>query len=290
MSHTLHIRHASFFGLVAALCYAINNTLGKYVIEELSPYYLIFFRFFLGFLLLIPFFRKSDHLLEMKKPHLMIARGCLSFLVFSLVLFSLKSIPIANALTLSLVYPLFLPLIVRYFFKRKIPHTIYFGIGLGFIGIFILLDPSLEGFILFPSLLAFLAGLLIAVIFILIRKIGKTQSSTKIMFDFYLIGILLSVIPMAMNWTMPSLRAWMIILGMAISGNIYQVSLNYALKKASSVVVAPMMFSSVVLGMLSDFVLWSHAPSIQMIIGTTLIFVGVVVTSIINFRHAEHLT
>ncbi len=290
MSHKLHIRYALIFGSLASFCYAITNILGKYATEEASPFFLLFFRFFLGLLFLTPFLRKENGLFKIPHPWLMLGRGFLSVLVFALILISLKYIPVANVVTLTLVYPLVLPLIARYYFHRAIPHSIYLGITLGFIGIIVLLHPSIDSFKLIPSLLSSCAGILIAFIFIFIRRMGRSASNLKILFDLYLIAIIFSLVPMILTWNVPTWKCWLALIGMAISGNFYQISLNYALKKASSVVVAPMMFSSVIMSILADFIIWNHRPSSQMLAGTSLIFLGVVITSIINYRHAEHLT
>jgi drug/metabolite transporter (DMT)-like permease len=290
MQEKHHIRYALLFGLIASVCYALNSTLGKVATLDASPFYLLFFRFFMGLVLVLPFIRKSDKVFSIPSPGSMICFAFLSIISFTFVLLALRQIPVANVVTLTLIYPLILPLIVRGYFKTLVPHTIYIGIVIGFIGILVLMDPSAKDFKLVPSLFALGSGLSIALIFIFVRRMGKSISSNKIMFDLYLLSIAVTFIPMLLTWKIPSTHCILAIFGMAITGNLYQISVNLALKKASSVVVAPMMFFSVVVGMLADYFIWGTHPSLMMLLGSLLIFIGVVITCIINYRHAHHLS
>lgn len=290
MQEKHHIRYALLFGLIASIFYGLNSTLGKIAIDGAAPFYILFFRFLMGLLLLLPFIRKKDQVFSIPRPGLMICRGFISITSFGLILLALRQIPVANVITLTLIYPLILPLIVRSYFKTLVPHTIYIGIGIGFIGVLVLMDPSAKDFKLIPSLYALAAGLSIALVFLFIRRMGRSISSTKIMFDLYLIAIGVTLIPMLLTWKIPSTSCTLAILGMALTGNLYQISVNHALKKASSVVVAPMMFFSVIVGMLADYFIWGTHPSFMMILGSLLIFIGVVITCIINYRHAHHLS
>jgi len=57
---------------------------------------------------------------------------------------ALATISLSEALLLSNTAPLFIPFIVLIWHKTKIPHRLWIGLVIGFIGVFIVLQPGFE--------------------------------------------------------------------------------------------------------------------------------------------------
>lgn len=289
MKEKKHIYLAVGYAFISAIMYALISAFGKYAMESTSASVVLFFRFFIGFLLIIPFLKGEPQLFTMVKPWQMLLRGCLSLSIFSCVLYALQHIPIANVIVLSISYPLFLPIISRYVFKRHISIYTMIGIGVGFAGIIFALNPTFHGFIHLPALAALLAGILTSISFILIRQLNKKASNAKMLFDFYVIAVVISFVFALIFWETPSLKGVLAMIGMGCAGNFYQSALNSALKQASTVVVAPVMFFSILMGIFIDWLVWHEKPQDSILIGSVLILLSFLITLYMNHKHAHHL-
>ncbi|MBI5274092.1 MAG: DMT family transporter [Chlamydiales bacterium] len=289
MEDKKHIYIAVGYGFIAAIMYAIIGALGKYAMEGTSASVVLFFRFFVGFILILPFLKGEPDLFKIVRPWLMILRGFISFSIFGCILYALQHIPIANVIILSTSYPLFLPIISKYIFKRHISVYMMIGIGIGFVGLIFSLNPSVYGFAHLPALFALLGGILTSISFILVRQLNKTATSAKIIFDFYVIAVILSTILAIIYWKTPPLKTFVALIAMGFVGNFYQSAFNYALKQASTVVVAPVMFISILFGIMLDWMIWHEKPQQSLLIGSLFILASLLLTLYMSHKHAQHL-
>lgn len=288
MRENKDIKIACFYSLLAAMSYATMNAFAKYAKAEVGYGFIIFFRFFIGMIFLLPLIRSKKQL-KISKPYLLLLRCFMAISIMFCLLYALSKIPVANVVVLSITYPLFLPIIAKFVFKRRISPWLYFSICIGFIGIIFVINPSYEHFIHSGSLLALFAGILMAISFIAIRFLVKGMDKTAIIFYYYLFGLVAGAIAMPFGKVGGNIYIWLTIFFMGLTGTLFQYALNAALQKAHSVIVSPIMFSSIFFGMLIDWLIWNQLPSWQMAIGSFLILIGIVATIIINSKNIKHL-
>jgi drug/metabolite transporter (DMT)-like permease len=245
---------------------------------------LIFFRFSISFVLLLPWIIKNPNFtFKVHKPVRYIIRILAALLALFFVFYAIKFIPLVDALLLNNTSPLFVPLIAWLLTGAKTPAKALFGIVLGFIGIAIILHPGLK--IISPaSLIALASGLLAALAVVQMRLISKTSQTVQMLFYYFLISTIISGIIAAFQWKLPiSFEAWILLSGIGIFGTLYQVFATMAYVTAPVRLVSPLVFLTVIFGGLFDWLIWGNAPSLLTYVGTLLVIIGAIVT--IYFGH-----
>lgn len=237
-----------------------------------------FFRFFSALAMLIPiYFISGKPSIKTKAPYLHLIRGTFGFLMFTLYTISLQYIPVENALALNSTYPLFIPLILFFVFKESISFKTVIGIIVGFIGVYIIINPSAKDYMSWAAILALVSALCSAASNVTIRTLRRTESSFSIVFYFFLIATVVSFFYMLLTDTQINIEAIWLLLGIAATSLGSQQLLSYVLKFLHPNLVSSLMYSSIVFGFLFSWMFWGKAPTFLEILGTLIIICGTII-------------
>lgn len=264
------------YSLLAAFSYAFLAFLIQTAEKFLPNPVLIFFRQFFGLLILLPIIPlKLGGFRELKTKvfplHMLRAFASLSSM-FCLY-FALRYLPLTDAVLLTYTRPLFIPLVVYFWFQKKWTRNTWSGLVVGFLGVILILRPDEKLFDI-ASLVGLAAGLLGAIAFTTIRRLTKSEPAERITFFYMALSIPLASIPLATSWQTPTLYGWgflIVIGGVAI---IYQLFLARAYRHAKAVKVGSLLYSSVAFAYLFDFFLGRQEIPLTAIIGMILIIFG----------------
>ena len=143
---------------------AIQDVLIKIISSETNIFQILFFRALLGIILLSIFLKiiKQPIIFKTNYPILTVARGLMFFVAFSLYFFSLTKLSLAIAVTLFFVSPFFITILSIIFLNEKIGLRRWFALFIGFIGVFLVMDPKIDNFNIyttFPIICAFFYSL-----------------------------------------------------------------------------------------------------------------------------------
>jgi drug/metabolite transporter (DMT)-like permease len=100
--------------LGAALISALSGALSKILAEDMSAMEIVFFRNFLGVLLILYALRHTPPKLEGGKFHLLLVRGVFGFCAMILFFYTITTIPLGEAITLNRTSPFFVTLLAYY--------------------------------------------------------------------------------------------------------------------------------------------------------------------------------
>lgn len=278
------------FALIAALFFAIMNALIKICRTELSSEIILFYRFAIGLVLSFPsFFAFKNFSFKLNHYWLHFMRAITAFLAILCLVYAIKYIPLVNVVLLGITYPLFIPLLVFFFFRKRLSMKMILGIVLGFIGVVFVIQPDATSLIDNYSLIALLGGFLIALSMLCVRLLHRHATAEQISFSYLLQAALFGLILGLFHWEWPSRQLWPIVIAMSIAGTLYQYALIYALKFAHASLVSPIMYASILFSVLIELIFWKHIPNTAVWFGFGLIFLGTCITVWIQGQ-AEHLT
>ncbi|HLB56059.1 MAG TPA: DMT family transporter [Coxiellaceae bacterium] len=274
-----NIKLGIFYAIISALSFALMSVLVKKIGNDLPTSMLIFFRFSISLILLLPWVIKNPHFtFKIQQPAQYIIRILAALLGLFFVFYAIKFIPLVDALLLNNTSPLFVPLIAWLLVGAKTPAKALFGIALGFVGIAIILHPGLK-IISFASLIALASGLLVALAIVQMRLISKTSQTIQMLFYYFLVSTIISGIVAALQWKSPiGYETWFLLLGIGIFGTLYQVVATMAYVTAPVRLISPLIFLTVIFGGLFDWLIWGSTPSLLTYIGTLLVIIGAIIT------------
>src|SRR3990167_3222530 len=274
-----NIKLGVFYATISALSFALMSVLVKKIGNNLPTSMLIFFRFGVSLILLLPWAIKNpDFTFKVHKPAQYIIRILAALLALFFVFYAIKFIPLVDALLLNNTSPLFVPLIAWLLVGAKTPAKALFGIALGFLGIAIILHPGLK-IISFASLIALVSGLLAALAIVQMRLISKTSQTIQMLFYYFLVSTIISGVIAAFQLKSPlGYETWFLLLGIGIFGTLYQVFATLAYVTAPVRLVSPLVFLTVIFGGLFDWLMWGNTPNLLTYSGALLVIIGAIIT------------
>lgn len=273
---------AVFFSLGAAFLYSVMGLLIKFSEAHVPSEMIVFFRQFVSFLLVIPllFFEvDAEHTLKTNRFHLHLLRVFASLSAMYCLVYAIKYLPLVDALLLSYTRPLFIPLVIYFWFGKKLTRHSWLGLLIGFFGVLFILKPH-GGAWDIATLVGLASGMFGAVAFTTIRRLTKTEFADKILFYYVTLSIPIAAIPLITNWQPLTLQSGLLLLSVGAAGMLYEMFLTRAYRHAKAFKVGSLLYSTIIFGAMFDWMMGNSFFDIFCGIGMLLIIIG----SIISLR------
>jgi drug/metabolite transporter (DMT)-like permease len=269
MQHKEH--HGFLYGTLAALCNALTVVFVK-LASEAPTFTLLFFRFFISLLLLLPFIHQVKLTLAKIPNHLF--RALSGFLSIVFYYYAIERIYIANAITLANTAPLFTPFVALIWLKLLVSKWRFMAAVIGFIGVIFILNPTHFTFEL-ASFAALATGFLSSISFINIRQLSKTESTETILFSYFAIAAFACFFPMIFTWKpIPNPITWLYIALMGLFAYLMQYFITKAFTHAPVSKAGLTAYFAIVFGGAAAWWIWGEIPTTWAVIGTLLTIAG----------------
>ncbi|MCC5831931.1 MAG: DMT family transporter [Chlamydiales bacterium] len=261
--------------LLAAASYACMGALVKFG-EAIPDQQLVFIRNFVCLLVVLPWIllpKPKSLRTPLLGTHLIRATaGLLNMYCF---FFSIRYILLADAMLLNNTMPLFIPFVLLAWKGIKIPLKLIPGLITGFIGVIFILHPTLSLFRP-AALVALASGFFMSISMVGIRELGKFEPLYRILFYYFLITSIISAIPLFWAWKTATLLSWLILIGVGIFAAVYQFFLTKGYQYAPAQKISPLIYFSVILSGVFDWIFWGDKPPIISYIGVVLVILGAI--------------
>jgi len=279
------------FILTGMALFSIQDSLIKYIFEDTALYELYFGRTLTALILLALYLKITSQKLVMKTyyPLLTTVRVICFFFGFSFFYISLTYMSLAMANALFFSSPFFISILAIVFLGEKVGIRRWLAIIVGFLGVYIVLNPNFENFDY--TKLAPVACALFYAISMTITKITSDKDSVySQMFHLYIGAIGISIIFFIFTgkgqfntFSDPTLqfilREWftnptyswpfIIIMGLVASLSFYFVFSAYSI--ASPSVVSLFEYSLIIWAIIIGYLLFNDIPTVRTFIGVALI-------------------
>ena len=279
------------FILTGMALFSVQDSLIKYIFEDTALYELYFGRTLTALILLALYLKITSQKLVMKTyyPLLTTVRVICFFFGFSFFYISLTYMSLAMANALFFSSPFFISILAIVFLGEKVGIRRWLAIIVGFLGVYIVLNPNFENFDY--TKLAPVACALFYAISMTITKITSDKDSVySQMFHLYIGAIGISIIFFIFTgkgqfntFSDPTLqfilREWftnptyswpfIIIMGLVASLSFYFVFSAYSI--ASPSVVSLFEYSLIIWAIIIGYLLFNDIPTVRTFIGVALI-------------------
>ncbi len=279
------------FILLGMALFSIQDSLIKYVFEDVALFELYFGRTLVASILLGSYLiiSKQKIIFKTHYPYLTLIRVTLFFLGFSFFYISLTFMTLAMANALFFSCPFFMSIFAKLFLKEDIGIRRWLAIIVGFIGVYIILNPNFDDFNYFK--LAPVACALCYASSMTITKITSEKDNIYTqMILLYIFAIIISLIIffitgdgkfntfsdptmqfISREWFTNPSYSWpfVIVMGMVASLSFYCVFSAYSI--ASPSVVSLFEYSLIIWAMIAGYILFETIPQTRTFIGAALI-------------------
>ena len=280
-----------FFIMTGMAFFSIQDSLIKYIYEDVALFELYFGRTLIQSIILLSFvlLTKKTIILKTHYPVLTLVRVVCFFFGFSFFYISLTFMTLAMTSALFFSCPIFMSMFAKFFLKEKIGIRRWSAIFVGFIGVLIVLNPSLEEFNFFK-----LAPVACALCYATSMTITKYTSSKDSIYTqmtwLYIFAIFASIIIFLVSgdgkfnnfsdstmqfifreWFTNPAEAWPYVLVMGIVASISFFCVFSAYSIASPSIVSLFEYSYIVWAMLAGYILFETIPVPRTFIGAAII-------------------
>jgi drug/metabolite transporter (DMT)-like permease len=266
-----------FVALVAAASFALMAACARVASQQLPRIEVVFFRNFIGLLLLIPLAMRQKVTLRTQLPWLHVFRASAGICSMYLYFYAITHLPLADAVLLNYTSPLFVSLFAIIWLKEELTLQRKLSGLLGIIGMVCLFHPS-SAIASFAGLAGLISGLMAGLALTTVKKLSNTEPGVRIVIMFALLASLFSGIPMLWQFVLPSGTVWLWLLAIGGFGNLGQLCMARAYKLAPASQVSPLGYSGLIFAGLLGFFVWGETPDLWMLGGMFFIIAaGVIV-------------
>ncbi len=277
----------AFWMLIAGLLFACMGVFVKLGAPYFSNLELVFYRSFIGLLLVSAILIHKHGTLRTRYWKSHIWRGISGSIALVLFFYCITRLPLATAITLNYTSPLFLTLLTLLVFRESFSIPMILAVLIGFIGTLFVLRPTFDNEHLFTGLLGLLSGFLAAVAMFNVRQLGRCgEPDYRIVFYFSLIATLMSAAILLMTATHSlSWDHFLILIGLALSGTLAQLALTRAYATGNTNLVSTFSYSTILFASFFGIFIWHESLPNEGLLGMVLI----IASGVLSFKSSPKL-
>lgn len=257
--------------LFAAFLFALNDTLGKWLVSTYSAGQVLLIRSAAALIVLAPFLRGAPGraLLRPERPVLQVLRVVIATLEVFLFYVAVAYLPLADVLTYWMAAPIYVAALSPLLLGERIGWRRSTAIAVGFVGVLVALEPSRAS--LSPAAFWSIVGsAAFAAMLILSRMLRATPDTTLIFWQTVGAGVA-GLVVAPFSWVTPTALdlALLSLLGvLAMAGH---VCVNRSLKLADAATVVPYQYTMLFWAALLGFLVFGDVPRPALVVGATII-------------------
>ena len=277
--------------LLAMMVFSVQDGIMKHIYNFVSLYEIYLIRTVVSFILILIFLiiTKKPIVFKSQYPILTLCRVILFFFGFSSFYISLTVLPLGTATALFFVTPFLITIFAHFFLKEEIGPRRWAAIAVGFIGVYITLNPDFSNFN-YLSLLPILCAFCYSLSMIIIKMTSDKDSVYTQTFTFYIGAIIFSMIfyfvigdgkfntiehPAAQfilrEWFVDIENSILFMVATGVTATVAFLLLFTAYSIASPAVVSPFEYSILLWSPLIGWIYFNEVPTLSTVIGILII-------------------
>ena len=259
--------------VLAEVMFTLMGTTIKALDDGLPNEVVVFFRNLFALFLVLPLAaRPRGQGLATDRLGLHLVRSLTGLAAMYCFFYALATIPMALAVVLALTQPLFIPWIARIWLGEPIGRIQALAAGVGFLGVLVILAPGSQASALEPgAFVAVLGGVLAATAKVTIRRLGRSEPTTRIVVYFAGLATLFSTPAMVVQWQMPTAPQWALLAAIGLLASLGQLLLTRAYHRVPAAQIGPFTYVAVPLAAFWGWLFWAEPVSPRLMLGAPLV-------------------
>ena len=258
--------------LLGVLLFAVNDTLGKWLVGGYAVGQLLLVRSISGLCVMAPFIRRTspEAFLRPQRPWLQLLRVVFSTLETSLFFWALIELPLAEVMTYYMAGPIYVTALSPFLLGERVGWRRWSAVAVGFGGVVLALHPSPES-ISIGAACALAGSFSYACFMVATRKLAGTPGT--VLMTAQLLAALLfgGALVLAQGWTPPGAFDLMLMLFLGFGSLAGNLCVNQALRIAPASVVVPYQYTLILWGMLFGYLFFGEVIGPLTLAGAAII-------------------
>lgn len=198
-------------------------------------------------------------------------RAALAVLMLWGFLWALARSSMADTYAVFMCAPLLVVLVASLLLDERVGLHHWLAILAGLGGVFVMLEPSIEGFASLAGLATLGSALAYAVIVVLVRVLARTDTTASMVFWYLLMLSIGAAAIAAPGWVPIGAADWPWIAAIGLTGWAGQYLITEAFRLAPASLVAPYEYTALVWAVGLDWAVWQVLPGARMLTGSAIV-------------------
>jgi drug/metabolite transporter (DMT)-like permease len=258
--------------ILAGAILAFTDGLSKHLTGLFPPGQILFFRSIFVFIpISVMIWRKGGlRSFRIVNRKAQAARGLFAVITSFMFMIAIKHMPLADITAVMFASPIFLTALAPYFLSEQVGWRRWTAVAVGFCGTLLMIRPGGDA-ILWPSLLALGATVLLCFRDIATRRLSRTDDANSIMVCTTACVMLGGLSSIVFGWRWPDLPEFGLLMLTGTLQGMGQYFLVAAFLFGEAVVVAPFRYFSLIWATLYGFLLFGDVPTLNTLLGATIV-------------------
>ena len=269
--------------MLATFIFAVMNVLVKYL-PNIPAIEIILFRSIVSFFMSGVTLKMKGIPLLGKNKKILLIRGLAGALALMMFFTTLQEIPLAGAVTLMFLGPIFTTLIGIWVVGEKVNPIQWLFFALSFAGIVMIkgFDPRISPLM---ALLGVGAAFCSGIAYNMIRKLKTSEHPLVIIFYFPLVTLPIVGIYSIFHWVQPVGIEWLLLIGVGVLTQIAQYFMTIAYQSEELSKVSNINFIGIIYALGFGFFLFDETFNVLTYLGMAAVMIGVVMNVV--FKHKK---
>lgn len=271
----LGIAYMAAYAILQSLVWALVRVLSV----DLSTETLFFFRNLIGVLTILPMLPKHGlSLFKTQRFTTHFWRALAAFIGGISIFYAVAHAPLGTVVAITFAAPIIASLTAIFLYKEPTTPAKLSALALGFIGVLMVVRPSLDAE-WHGIAAAAIAAVATAAAFLLVKKLSSSESSQTVVAYPFLLLLPLSGAVAAFNWTMPGVGdiALLLLMGAGFSAAQYAMVKAFSFAEASAVL--PIDYLRLIAASSIGILYFGDAADVWVYSGALLILIASVMTA-----------
>lgn len=279
--------------LISAMIASFVGAIAKILTEQFPVIEVVFFRSFFGTIFVLLSFFAFPLKQSGGKPFILFLRAFFGLLAMALFFYNVSNITLAEAVIYSQLSPIFIVIFAFLFLNESLSKKIISAVLLGFIGMFLVMQP--ENFTFQKAhIFGLLNAICAAIAFTSIKELKKYYDTRIIILYFMLFATICTIIIMIIStyyevsssldfifqkFVMPAKADWIYIVSLGITSALAQVYMTKSYGATDASIASAVSYTVIIFSMILGVALGDSLPNLLAIVGICLIiFSGILVS------------
>ena len=266
--------------LLSTIFFALMN-IGVKFLKHIPSAEIVFFRAFVTLIVGYILIRRKGLSPWGNNKKILLFRGIAGTIGLVLYFYTLQKMPLASAVTIQYLSPIFTILIAGFMLKETARPIQWLFFTISFAGVLLI-----KGFDMRISTVEMIIGVVAAICsgfaYNFIRKLKDYDDPLVVVFYFPLVTVPVVGIYTAFNWVMPGLWDWLILAMVGLATTIAQIFMTKAYQVDKAANISNYNYLGSIYALVLGYVIFDELIGIPALFGIGLIIFGVVMCSRCN--------
>ena len=273
--------------LISSFAFSLMHLCVK-ALPHIPVFELVFFRSFVSLLISFTSLKQKKIPLFGNNKKILLARGLFGVTALTLFFITLQNIPLAGAVTIQYLSPIFTAFFAIFILKEKIKNRQWFFFALAFLGVLTLKGFDISGQISFKYVgIGLISACFSGIAYNCIRLLRTTENPLVVVFYFPLVATPIMAILAYFNWVQPVGTDWIYLLLLGIITQVAQIYMTKGIQSDKAGNIMTYKYVGVLFAFVYGYLFFGETYSLLSILGILLLLSGVLLNVVFKYKEVK---